>query len=98
FDYTYDPNFPGKITSALPKDPATNLYNTNWQGWQYNYYQAGSAAPGAPWHVLRVRDDGTTTDLVATYEYDSHGRVTAATDATGGRTDYSYDVTGNLST
>jgi RHS repeat-associated protein len=98
FDYTYDANFPSKVTSVLPKNPSTGAYDTTWQGWKYDYYQTGSAAPGSLWHVLRVRDDGTTTDTIATYEYDSHGRVTSVTDATGGRTDYAYDVSGNLLT
>jgi RHS repeat-associated protein len=98
FDYTYDTNFPAKVTSVLPKNPTTSAYDTNWQGWKYDYYQAGSAAPGSLWHVLRVRDDATTTDTIATYEYDSQGRVTSVTDATSGRTDYAYDASGNLLT
>jgi len=98
FDYTYDPNFPNKITSILPKNPTTNAYDPNWQGWQYDYYQPGSAAPGALFHVYRLHDDGTTRDTVATYEFDTHGRVTAVTDATGGRSDYAYDASGNLFT
>jgi RHS repeat-associated protein len=98
FDYTYDANFPAKVISVLPKNPSTNAYDTNWQGWKYDYYQAGSTAPGALWHVFHLRDDGATTDTIATYEYDSHGRMTAATDATNGRTDYAYDPMGNLVT
>jgi RHS repeat-associated protein len=98
FDYTYDTNFPAKVTSVLPKNPTTSAYDTNWQGWKYDYYQTGSTAPGSLWHVMRVRDDGTTTDTMATYEYDSHGRVTSVTDATSGRTDYAYDASGNLFT
>ena len=65
FDYTYDSNFPNKITSIMPKNPGTNAFDPNWQGWQYDYYQAGSAAPGALFHVYRLHDDGTTTDLRA---------------------------------
>ncbi len=98
FDYTYDPSFSRKVTSILPKNPATNAYDANWQGWKYDYYQAGSTAPGALWHVYRVRDDGITADTIATYEYDSRGRVASVTDATGGRTDYAYDASGNLFT
>jgi RHS repeat-associated protein len=96
-EYTYDSNFPARVISILPKNPTTNAYDTNWQGWRYDYYQAGSSAPGALWHTYRVRDDGITADAIATYEYDSHGRATSVTDAAGGRTDYAYDAAGNLS-
>ncbi len=34
-----------------PKNPATGVANYDWQAWKYDYYQAGSAAPGALFHV-----------------------------------------------
>jgi len=98
YDYAYDPAFPGKVTSVTPKDPTTNAVNPYWQAWRYDYYQSGATGPGALFHVYRVRADGTTLDTVATYEYDSQGRITRQTNAASGATDYVYDGTGNLQT
>jgi RHS repeat-associated protein len=98
FDYTYDTNFPEKVTSVLPKDPSTGAYDGNWQGWVYDYYAPGSTAPGALHHVYRVRTDGVTLDTMTTYAYDAKGRVLSTTDAVGSVTDYVYDMAGNLST
>lgn len=98
FDYTYDTTFPEKAVAVIPKDPATNQYDPNWQGWRYDYHPPGSPAPGALHHVYRVRDDGVATDTLATYEYDTKGRLTRQTSAIGGVTDYGYGATGNLET
>src|SRR5262249_18450014 len=48
--------------------------------------------------VYRVESDGSTLDTVATYAYDSRGRVTQVSSATGGVTAYAYDASGNLQT
>jgi RHS repeat-associated protein len=98
FDYAYDTNFPEKVISILPKNSSTNANDPNWQGWTYDYYQAGDPAPGALHHVYRLRNDGVTADLMATYAYDAHGRVTSTTDAAGSVTDYMYGASGNLPT
>jgi len=98
FDYAYDAVVPEKVTSITPRNPATGQLDPNWQGWAYDYYQPGSAAPSALFHVYRVRNDGVTLDTLTTYIYDTHGRVTRATSATGGATDYAYDASGNLFT
>jgi RHS repeat-associated protein len=98
FDYTYDTAFPEKVVSVIPKDPATSQYDPNWQGWRYDYHSLGSPAPGALHHVYRLRDDGVAADTLATYEYDTKGRLTRQTSATGGVTDYGYDAVGNLET
>lgn len=98
YDYTYDPNFPGKVTSITPKNPSTGAVNPDWQAWQYDYYQSGSTAPGALHHVYRVDSDGVTLETLATYEYDALGGVTRQTTASGAQTDYVYDSQGNLST
>lgn len=97
--YAYDSNFPEKVVSITPKDSA-NLSQTDlsWQAWRYDYYPVGSPGPGALFHVYRVRDDGTTLDTMATYVYDSQGRMTRSTTAAGGATDYGYDAAGNLTT
>ncbi len=95
-DYAYDPNFPEKVISILPKNPSSGANDPNWQGWKYDYYATGSTAPGAMHHVYRVRDDGITTDVMATYVYDAKGRVTSVTDSGGAVTDYTYDASGNL--
>ena len=98
FDYAYDTNFPEKVTSITPKNPSTGLVDSNWQAWQYDYYQAGSTAAGALHHVYRVRSDGTTLDTLSTYTYNSAGQVLAVTDGAGGVTTYSYNpTTGDLS-
>src|SRR5262249_23623105 len=100
FDYTYDPNFPEKVTSITPKNPSTGQVNPDWQAWQYEYYQVGDPSPGALKFVKRVKSDATV-ETIATYVYDARGRVTSQTSATGGVTDYAYDTpcgTGNLCT
>jgi RHS repeat-associated protein len=98
FDYTYDPAFPMRVASITPRDPTTNQIDPTWQGWKYDYYQAGDPAPSALHHVSRVENDGTTLDLIVTYTYDTHGRLLSQTSATGGQTDYAYDAQGNLHT
>ncbi len=97
YDYVYDPNFPARAISATPRDPASGLVNPDWQAWQYDYYQTGSPAPGALFHVYRVRDTGVRETL-ATYEYNTRGQVTRYTHAGGGVTDYAYDAQTNLLT
>ena len=96
FDYAYDPAFPEKVISILPRNPVTGANDPNWQGWQYEYYQAGSPAPGALHRVYRLQSDGVTQELMATYVYDAKGRVTSVTDRGGAATDYVYDAAGNL--
>ena len=71
--------------------------NPDWQAWKYDYYQTGSAAPGALFHVYRVRSDGVTLDTISTYTYNSKGQVLTSTDATNAITTYAYDpVTSDL--
>jgi YD repeat-containing protein len=97
FEYAYDANFTNKVTSITPHKPDDTL-DPNWQGWQYDYYQAGDPSPGSLHHVYRVRSDGATLDLLTTYEYNSNGQATRSTSATGGVIDYFYDSLGNLQT
>lgn len=58
FDYSYDANFPEKVTKITPKSPTTLVRDPNWQGRQFDYYPTGSAAPGALYHAWRVQSDG----------------------------------------
>ena len=98
FDYSYDPNFPEKVIAVIPKDPSNGGLDLDWQGQKFDYYQAGSTAPGALYHVYRVRNDGSSLDTLATYEYNAAGQVTKITSATGGITNYGYNATtGDLS-
>ena len=97
-DYAYDPNFPDKVVSVTPKNPSTHVPDPNWQGWKYDYWQAGDPAPGALKTVKRVKDDGVTLETLSSFEYDAHGRITKQTSASGAATDYVYDGAGNLST
>ena len=55
FDYAYDTNFAEKVISITPKNPSTGVVNLDWQAWRYDYYQAGTTAPGALYHVYRVK-------------------------------------------
>ena len=97
FDYVYDTNFTEKVISITPKNPSTGAVNLDWQAWRYDYYQAGGTAPGALYHVYRVRNDGSTLDTLATYTYNSAGQVLTVTGATGGVTTYAYNpTTGDL--
>ena len=77
-------------------NPSTNLRDPALAGWQYDYYQTGDPAPGALHHVYRVQTDGVTLDTVATYTYDTQGRITRQTTATGAETDYAYYPNGDL--
>jgi YD repeat-containing protein len=97
FDYSYDANYPWKVTAVVPKDPNTSAVDRDWQESRYAFHPPGSAAPGALWKVIRVRADGTP-DTLTTYEYDVKGRVTRVLDALGHATDYAYDAAGNLLT
>jgi YD repeat-containing protein len=98
FDYSYDPNFPEKVIAITPKDPSNGGLDLDWQGQKFDYYQAGSTAPGALYHVYRIRNDGSTLDTLATYTYNSAGQLETITSATGGITTYGYNATtGDLS-
>lgn len=93
--YTYDAEFPEKVTTIIPYDPETLAVDPNWQGSKYDYYPVGSAAPGALHHVYRLHGDAVTADLMTTYTYDTKGRMASATDGAGATTDYTYDAAGN---
>jgi len=93
--YTYDTTWPDQVASITPKDQSGNL-KSNWAGWVYDYYGASAAAPGALWRAWRVRSDTVTKDLVATYEYTSHGRLSQQIDDNGLITYYGYNGAGDL--
>jgi hypothetical protein len=89
FTYAYDPAFPNHVTAITAKDPNTNNQNDpHWQSWRYEYYEAGSLAPGALYRVKRLRADGVTLDLMATYTYGARGQILTSTDAGGGVTQH----------
>ena len=96
--HVYDPSFPDKVLSYKAYTPGTNNIHPHWQGMQFDYYQAGSNAPGAMHHVWQLADDGVTTRLMRTFTYDTHGRQLTATDALGNVTDWTYDAAGNVLT
>jgi RHS repeat-associated protein len=96
YDFAYDPAFPGRVISVTARNPGTGATDPTWQAWRYDYFQVGDPAPGALRHVFRVERDGATLDTVATYSYDSHGKVLSLADADGGTTSYNYDAQGNL--
>jgi len=93
--YTYDATWPDQVASIIPKDSSGNL-KTNWPGWRYDYNAANAAAPGALYHVWRVRADAVTNDLVASYQYTSHGRLSNSADENGIVAAYGYNVAGDL--
>jgi RHS repeat-associated protein len=96
--HTYDPNFPDQLTSVKPYTPGTNNTHPHWQGTLYEYYQAGSNAPGALQHIRKLADDGVTSQLVATFTYDTQGRRLTSADAFGNITTTTYDAAGNAVT
>ena len=93
--YAYDSTWPEQVISVTPKNLSSQL-KTNWAGWVYDYYGASAPAPGALWRVWRVRSDTVTKDLVATYEYNSHGRLSQQIDDNGLITYYGYNAAGDL--
>ncbi len=96
--YVRDASFPDQVVSIKPYDPATNQIHPHWQGALFEYYAAGSLAPGALYREYTLENDGTTSRLTATYTYDAQGRLLSATDAAGNQTDYTYEAAGNLAT
>ena len=96
--YVYDANFPDQLVSVKPYDPSTNQIHPHWQGGRFEYYPAGSAAPGALHRSYTLDDDGTTSRLTATYTYDTQGRILTLVDAAGNETEYTYDAAGNIAT
>lgn len=97
YDYSYDANFPEKVTMIVPKNPSTGVRDPNWQEWRYDYNPPNTTAAGALWHVDRVESDGTTIDTIATYSYNPAGQVLSVTDASGAITNYNYNsTTGDL--
>jgi RHS repeat-associated protein len=88
--YTYDANFPNKVTSVTSNSPGI------WAGAKFEYNPPGTPASGALAKVFRVRNDGTTKDQVAAYEYDNRGHVTSFTDENGLVTSYAYNASGDL--
>jgi len=93
--YTYDPVWPDQVATMTPKDLTGNL-KTNWAGWQYDYNAPNVAAPGALAHVWRVRSDGVTKDLFASYQYTTHGRLANVMDDNGVVTVYGYNAASDL--
>jgi RHS repeat-associated protein len=93
--YTYDATWTEQIAAIIPKDLSGNP-KTNWAGWRYDYNSPSAGAPGALFHVYRVRSDTTTNDLAASYQYTSHGRLAVATDENGIVTSFGYNSAGDL--
>ena len=91
FDYSYDFNFPEKVISIVAKNPSTGVRNPDWQEWRYDYYAPGSTAPGALFHVYRIRSDGSTIDTLSTYTYNAAGQLITVTDAAGAITTFEYN-------
>src|SRR5207237_2240290 len=66
---------------------------SKWPKFAYDYFVAGSAAPGALKNVWGYRTDGTNRDLIAAYNYDSHGRVITASQLDKPSRFYTYTAT-----
>lgn len=95
--YAYDSNFPEEVTSTTPLTPSSGELDPNWQGSLNDYYQPGSAAPGATKDRYLIENDGQTKLLIESLTYDTAGRPLSSTDAEGQVTNYTYDSSGNLS-
>ncbi len=93
--YVYDTNFPDQLASQKAYNPSTGLIHPNWQGQRFEYYPAGSPAPGALYRVYALESDGTTSILRRELTYDAKGHVTRMLDALGNATDITYDAAGN---
>ena len=96
FEYSYDAQHPDQVLGIRAVDPVSGLTNTAWPAAQFEYWGAGSAAPGALRRTLRVRSDGVNADSMLSYEYDERGLVVRTLDATGDATDYEYNAAGDL--
>ncbi len=92
----YDTQFPDQPASIKPHDPATGAIHPHWQGVRYDYHPPGSNAPGALHHSYKLDDDGSTSHLISTLTYDTHGRIVSHANETGALTTLTYDGQGNL--
>ena len=88
--YTYDPAFPRKVLTKKSSLPA------KWPGTRFEYFQAGSPAPGALKSVYQIRQDGTAEDLIRSFTYDSAGRLLTSETAGQPATGYTYNAAGDL--
>lgn len=96
YEYLYHASFPSRVVAITPYNPATGQREPRWRAWKYSYYEAGSVAPGALHHVYRVRSDGSTLDLLTSYQYNERGQVITEINPAGGRTDHEYNGAGDL--
>jgi RHS repeat-associated protein len=92
WSYTYDPTFPDQVATILPQ---ASMRST-WAGWKYDYVPPGSPGAGAVQTVYRMRTDGATYDVVASYSYDAAGRVVLSRNENGTPRVNAYDAAGNL--
>jgi YD repeat-containing protein len=91
WNYTYEVAYPWKVATRKSNRPQ------DWSGTRYEYWAAGSSAPGALKTVYQYRTDGTTEDWVESYHYDSRGRMTLSQSGDGRpQIRYVYNAAGDL--
>jgi len=93
--YTYDVSFPFRVSTSIPYDSQTQLRSTKWQGTKFEYAALGPNGAAVLTSVKRYRNDNVTLDLVATYQYDTAGRITYYTDQNGVVSHYEYNAAGD---
>jgi RHS repeat-associated protein len=79
-------------TARVPESTKQPLENRVWYDFPGQTSSIYVGSSNTPLHAGRVLDDGTTQ--LWTYEYNSHGKVTQATDPVGRIFHYTYDGNG----
>jgi RHS repeat-associated protein len=95
---TYEATYPQHVATAVPYNPSNGLVHPDWQGVRFDYWEVGSAAPGALKTIYKLDNDGITSHVAQSFTYDSHGRLLTVTNPAGAVTTNAYDAAGNLVT
>lgn len=92
-DFTYDAVFTHQPATII----ASVTTGRNWPSYRYEYFQAGSAAPGATKKIERRRTDNVW-ELAAEFTYNTRGQVLTSYTPDGRLTTFGYEPDGDLST
>ncbi len=89
--WTWSFGYASESEWALKWLPAGIRGPAGWGGATFDYDASGNLMSAS-----RFQQDGTTEDLLYTFERNAYGDVTAATDAAGARTEFVYNGNGQL--
>src|SRR5262249_53425504 len=82
WNYTYDTNFPDKVTAITPMTAEGNPM-PNYAAWTYEYNGPTETAPSALKNVRRYNTTRTNTETIASYVHDAKGHTLSVIDRVG---------------